>query len=174
MIGMFRMFHWCLDCHIPRGSPRENHVCHDRRRNFEFPVEVRFSHMISHIYIDISESGNTNSQVSKPQAYNVVFFVFFLATHVFFFWWFWSKMNRETSPSGQIQQYLFFYYLLLILWSGLQSWSLWFLLLKTSALQSHMSPDNLHMRPEFPISDWMANLSALMYGKIKHVLKLVD
>ena len=41
---------------------------HDRRRHFEFTIEVRLSHVISLIYIDISESGNDNSQMGKPQA----------------------------------------------------------------------------------------------------------
>ena len=69
LIGEFKMFHWRLDCPIPKGIPRENHamivaaiLSHD------FAIEVRFSHVISPIYIDISESGNGNSQVGNPQA----------------------------------------------------------------------------------------------------------
>ena len=41
---------------------------HDRHCHFEIAIEVRFSHLIMRIYIDISESGNENSQVGKPQA----------------------------------------------------------------------------------------------------------
>ena len=41
---------------------------HDCRCHFGFAIEVRLSHVISLIYIDISESGNGNSQVGKPQA----------------------------------------------------------------------------------------------------------
>ena len=41
---------------------------HDRRCYFEFAIEARFSNVISFIYRDISESGNGNSQVGKPQA----------------------------------------------------------------------------------------------------------
>ena len=41
---------------------------HDRRCYFEFAIEVRFSHVISLIYIDISESGNGKAQVGNPQA----------------------------------------------------------------------------------------------------------
>ena len=70
LIGEFKMFHWRLDCPIPRGIPRENHamivaaiLSHD------FAIEVRFSHVISSIYINISESGNGNSQVGNPQAF---------------------------------------------------------------------------------------------------------
>ena len=69
LIGEFKMFHWHLDCPIPRGIPRGNHamivaaiLSHD------FAIEVRFSHVISLIYIVISESGNGNSQVDNPQA----------------------------------------------------------------------------------------------------------
>ena len=69
LIGEFKMFHWRLDCPIPRGIPHENHamivaaiLSHD------FAIEVRFTHVISSIYINISESGNGNSQVGNPQA----------------------------------------------------------------------------------------------------------
>ena len=69
LIGELKMFHWRLDCAIPRRIPRENHAMivaaifsHD------FPIEVRFSHVIRSIYIDISESGNGNSQVGNSQA----------------------------------------------------------------------------------------------------------
>ena len=69
LIGEFKMFHWHLDFPIPRGIPRENHamivaaiLSHD------FAIEVRFSQVISLIYIDISESGNRNSQVGNSQA----------------------------------------------------------------------------------------------------------
>ena len=69
LIGELKMFHWRLDCAIPRGIPRENHalivaaiLSHD------FAIEVRLSNVISCIYIDISESGNGNSQVWNPQA----------------------------------------------------------------------------------------------------------
>ena len=70
LIGELKMFHWRLDCAIPRRIPRENHamivaaiLSHD------FPIiEVRFSHVICTIYIDISESGNGNSQVGNSQA----------------------------------------------------------------------------------------------------------
>ena len=40
-----------------------NHCCY-----FGFTFEVRFSHVISCIYIAIAKSGNANSQVSKPKA----------------------------------------------------------------------------------------------------------
>ena len=69
LIVELKMFHWRLDCAIPRGIPRENYarivaaiLSHD------FAIEVRFSHVISSICTDISESGNGNSQVGNPQA----------------------------------------------------------------------------------------------------------
>ena len=40
----------------------------DRRCHFEFAIKVRFSQVISLIYINISESGNGNSQAGKPRA----------------------------------------------------------------------------------------------------------
>ena len=61
------MFHLRLDWPIPKGIPRENHVM-VVAAIFEFAIEVRFSHVISLIYIDIFENGNGISQVGKPQA----------------------------------------------------------------------------------------------------------
>ena len=40
---------------------------HNHRYYFWFPFEVRFCHVIRGICIPISESGNANSQVSKPK-----------------------------------------------------------------------------------------------------------
>ena len=41
---------------------------HNHRYYFGFTFEARFCHVISCICIEISESGNANSQVSKPKA----------------------------------------------------------------------------------------------------------
>ena len=90
------------------------------------------------------------------------------ATYVFFLWRFQRKMSSGTYPCGQIHKYIFFsfffYHLLqLVLWRVLhcsRTLSPRFLLLKTSALQSHM-------RPEFPISDWIVNPCTLIYSEVK-------
>ena len=67
LIGEFKMFQWRLDCPIPRGIPRENHAMIVAAiLSQDFAIEVRFSHVISPIYTNISESGN--SQVDNPQA----------------------------------------------------------------------------------------------------------
>ena len=69
LIGELKMFHWRLDCAIPRRIPRENHAMIVAAiLNHDCPIEVRFSHVIRAIYIDISESGNGNSQVGNSQA----------------------------------------------------------------------------------------------------------
>ena len=69
LICEFKMFHRHLDCPMPRGIPRKNHAMIVAAiLSHNFAIEVRFSHMISPIYIDISESGNGNSQVGNPQA----------------------------------------------------------------------------------------------------------
>ena len=65
LIGELKMFHWRLDCAIPRRIPRENHAA---ILSHDFAIEVRFSHVIRSIYIGISESGNGNSQVGNLQA----------------------------------------------------------------------------------------------------------
>ena len=51
-------------------KPRHDRRCH---LSHDFAIEVRFSHVISLIYVDISESGNRNSQFGNPQALYVGF-----------------------------------------------------------------------------------------------------
>ena len=96
------------------------------------------------------------------------------ATYVFFLGGFRRKMSRKTYSCGQIHQYIlfsfFFCHLLqLVLWRVLhcsRALSRRFLFLKTSALQSHV-------RPDFPISDWIVNLCTLICSEVRNV-KLVD
>ena len=58
----------CIDSHVQNVSlvPRLPYTVgdssrkprHDRRCDFDYTIEFRFNHVISRIYIDISESGN--------------------------------------------------------------------------------------------------------------------
>ena len=98
------------------GNPRENHVM-IVAAILSSPLRSIFSHVISRIYIVISESENGNSHVGKPQTQ----YVGFCATYIFFFWWFRRKMNREISPRGQINNIYFlcfFYHLLQLVLSS--------------------------------------------------------
>ena len=90
-----------------------------------------------------------------------------------------EQRNISMWSNSTIYIFFFFFYNLLqiVLWSVLHCFralSPRFLLLKTSALQSHVRPGNVYERPEFPITDWIANLCTVMCGEVKHVVKLVD
>ena len=146
-------------------KPRHDPQCHS-----EFSIDFIFSHMISHIYINISESGNGNSQYGKPQAYMLGF------VHLMYFSCGgfdvkWTEKHLHIVKFNNIYFSFFLCHLLqLVLWSVLHHFhalSPQFLLLKTSVLQSHVCPHNVHMHPEFLISDWIANLCALTYSNVK-------
>ena len=94
----------------------------------------------------------------------------FFPTHVFSCGGFdlkWTEKHLHVVKFNNMYLLFLFHNLLQpVLWSSLQC-SRVFLLLKTPALQSHVRPDTLHVRPEFPINDWIANLCALVYGEVK-------
>ena len=158
------MFHWCLDCPTSMGIPREKHaVIVTAILSHDFAIEVRFSHVISLIYIDISESGNGHSQVGNPRAQFVGF-----SQHMYFCGGFdvkWAAKYSYVVKFTNIYIFSFFFYHLLQLalcrvFHCSRALSPRFLLLKTPALQSHV-------RPEFLISDGIVNLCTLMYSKVK-------
>ena len=66
-IAVFRNVCQYLDSHIERYSLRKS--LHNHRCYVGFNFKFRLCHMICCICIAISESGNTNSQVNKPNAW---------------------------------------------------------------------------------------------------------
>ena len=84
-------------------------------------------------------------------------------------------MNRKTFPQGQIPQHIYSFYIILLSLAAAN-------FMKSSPVFPCMESAiptfknihaavrrtsyNLHKRPEYMISDWIANLSALMYGEV--------
>ena len=68
-IGRSRYSEMFISTYIPtyKGSSLWNSL-HNHRYHYGFPLEVRFRHVISCICLDISESGNANSQIGKSKA----------------------------------------------------------------------------------------------------------
>ena len=136
---------------------------HNHRCFFGFTFEVRFCHVISLICIAISEIGNTNSQVSKPNALMCWFLHLICVslggfdancTHNI------SKLQNLKKMSQRI------------LWGAVFS-SVPVHRDRDSQFQTFPLP--LHVRPTFLIGNWFANLGAMMCGKVNTiVVKLAD
>ena len=136
---------------------------HNHRCYFGFTFEVRFCHVISLICIAISEIGNVNSQVSKPNALMCWFSQLICV----------SLGGFDTNCTHNI--------------STLQNWKkiVSANLMRRGVLQCPVHRDRdsqfqtfplpLHVRPTFLMGNWFANLGAMMFTKVNTiVVKLAD
>ena len=136
---------------------------HNHRCYFGFTFEVRFCHVISLICIAISDIGNANYQVSKPNALMRWFWQLICVslggfdancTHNI------STLQNKKKLSQRI------------LWGAVFA-SIPVHRDRDSQFQTFPLP--LHVRPTFLIGNWFANLGAMMCGKVNTiVVKLVD
>ena len=138
-------------------------LLHNHRCYFGFTFEVRFRHVISLICIAISEIGNANSQVSKPN----VLMRWFSQLICVSLGGFDANCTHTISTLQNLKNLA-----QRILWGTVFS-SVPMHRDRDSQFQTFPLP--LHVRPIFLIGNWFANLGAMMCGKVNTiVVKLVD
>ena len=136
---------------------------HNHRCYFVFTFEVRFCHVFRSICIAISEIGNANSQVSKPNALMRLFSQLISVSLAGFDANCMDKISTQQNFKKLSQR---------ILWGAVFS-SVPVHRDRDSKFQTFPLP--LHVRPTFLIGNWFANLGAMMCGKVNTiVVKLMD
>ena len=131
---------------------------HNHRCYFGFTFEVRFCHVISLICIAISEIGNANSQVSKPNAL-MRWFSQLICVSL-------GGFDANCTHSISTLQNL----------KKLSQRILWGTVFSSVPVHRDCGSQlQLHVCPTFLIGNWFANLGAMMCGKVNTtVVKLVD
>ena len=136
---------------------------HNHRCYFGFTFEVRFCPVISLICIAISEIGNANSQVGKPNAL-MRWFSQLISVSL-------GGSDANCTDNISTLQNLKKNVTANLMRHGVLQCSVH----RDRDSQFQTFPLPLHVRPTFLIGNWFANLGAMMCGKVNtFVVKLVD